>query len=144
MNFISVSKNIVRVLLGLFMTYAAVSHFSFNRVEFQAQVPEWLPLGKDFVVIASGIVELLLGLGMLLLTKHKAKVGAMLALFYILIFPGNINQYVNGIDAFGLDSDMARFIRLLFQPVLIIMALWSTNAISYIKSLINREKVYIK
>jgi len=118
------------------MTYAAISHFTFNRIEFQAQVPEWLPLGKDFVVLASGIAELLLGLGMLFLIKHKPKVGALLALFYIAIFPGNINQYVNEINAFGLNSDKARFIRLLFQPVLIVMALWSTNAIAYIKQVI--------
>ncbi len=136
MNLISITKNIIRILLGLFMTYAAISHFTFNRIEFQAQVPEWLPLGKDFVVLASGIAELLLGLGMLFLIKHKPKVGALLALFYIAIFPGNINQYVNEINAFGLNSDKARFIRLLFQPVLIVMALWSTNAIAYIKQVI--------
>ena len=117
-----VTKLCFRLLLGLFMTYAGISHLTIARQEFVAQVPTWLqfsPGFTDFVVLASGVVEIFLGLGMLFLWKKKALVGALLALFYVLIFPGNINQYVNHFDAFGLDTDQARFIRLFFQPVLI-------------------------
>ncbi|MCG8581126.1 MAG: hypothetical protein MI866_14495 [Bacteroidales bacterium] len=85
-------------------------------------------LGTDLVVVLSGIVEILLGLSLILLKKHKPKVGIVTALFFIAIFPGNISQYINQIDAFGLDTDKARLIRLFFQPVLVIWALWSTNA----------------
>ena len=94
-------KTFFRLLLGLFMTYAGFSHLTFNRQEFVAQVPTWLQFSEgftDFVVLASGVVEIALGLGMLLLWKKKAVVGALLALFYVAIFPGNINQYVNHID----------------------------------------------
>lgn len=122
-------QHIFRILLGGFMLFAGFSHLSFNRIEFQAQVPDWVPLSKDFVVIASGIVEILLGISMLFWAKQRVKVGFALALFFVLIFPGNISQYVNGIDAFGaLNSDRARLIRLFFQPVLIVWALWSTGA----------------
>ncbi len=127
MNYV---KTFIRILLGLFMTYAGVSHLTIARQEFVAQVPTWLqfsPGFTDFVVLASGVVEIVLGLGMLFLWKKKAIVGALLALFYVLIFPGNINQYVNDIDAFGLDTEQARFIRLFFQPLLIFFALWSTG-----------------
>ena len=127
MNYV---KTFIRVLLGLFMTYAGVSHLTIARQEFVAQVPTWLqfsPGFTDFVVLASGVVEIVLGLGMLFLWKKKAIIGALLALFYVLIFPGNINQYVNDIDAFGLDTEQARFIRLFFQPLLIFFALWSTG-----------------
>jgi uncharacterized membrane protein len=125
----SIIQNIFRILLGAFMIYAGYSHLSFNRIEFQAQVPDWVPLGKDLVVILSGIVEILLGLGMVFWAKQRVKVGLSLALFYVLIFPGNISQYLNGTDAFGaLNSDRARLIRLFFQPVLIAWALWSTGA----------------
>ena len=111
------------------MLYAGYSHLTFNRIEFQAQVPDWIPLSKDLVVILSGIVEILLGLGMVFWSKQRVKVGVALALFYVLIFPGNISQYLNGTDAFGaLNSDKARLIRLFFQPVLIAWALWSTGA----------------
>lgn len=122
-------QNIFRILLGCFILYAGISHLTFNRIEFQAQVPDWVPLGKDLVVILSGIVEIILGLSMLFWSKKRAKVGLALALFFILIFPGNISQYLNGTDAFGaLNSDKARLIRLFFQPVLIVWALWSTGA----------------
>ncbi len=122
-------QNFVRILLGLFMITAAIGHFTFQRDDFQAQVPNWVPLSKDLVVILSGIVEIMLGLAMLFLGEYKAKVGIALAVFYILIFPGNIAQYVNGTSAFGLDTDQARLIRLFFQPVLIFLALWSTGAL---------------
>lgn len=121
------------------MLYAGYSHLTFNRIEFQAQVPDWIPLSKDLVVILSGIIEILLGLGMVFWSKQRVKVGVALALFYVLIFPGNISQYLNGTDAFGaLNSDKARLIRLFFQPVLIAWALWSTGAWTAWK---NRKKI---
>ncbi|HAA11710.1 MAG TPA: hypothetical protein DCE41_08430 [Cytophagales bacterium] len=127
-----------RILLGALMVLAAVGHFTFQRAEFQAQVPDWLPLGKDLVVILSGLVELALGLGMIFWKQQRINVGLALALFYVLIFPGNIAQYLNGTNAFGLDTDQARLTRLFFQPVLILWALWSTGALKF---LLNRKKL---
>jgi len=80
-------------------------------------------------VILSGIVEILLGLGLAFWKKEHTRFGWALALFFILIFPGNISQYLEGKDAFGvLNSDGARLRRLFFQPVLIAWALWSSGA----------------
>ncbi len=128
-------QNIFRVILGLLMTLAGIGHLTFQREEFQAQVPRWLPDTQafmDFVVISSGIVEITLGLSMIFLFRHKVNVGIVLAIFYVLIFPGNISQYTNGIDAFGLNTDQKRLIRLFFQPVLILWALWSTGALKFL------------
>ncbi|HBU78437.1 MAG TPA: hypothetical protein DEF18_10065 [Muricauda sp.] len=136
----STTQNVFRIILGLLMIVAGIGHLTFQREEFQAQVPRWLPTSEgfmDFVVVASGLVEILLGLAMVLLVKYKVKVGIVLAIFYVLIFPGNISQYTNGIDAFGLDTDLKRFVRLFFQPVLILWALWSTGAL---KHLMNKQK----
>ncbi|UPZ17553.1 hypothetical protein [Flavobacterium humidisoli] len=132
MEHIKTSKlqNFIRIFLGLFMITAAIGHFTFQRTDFQAQVPNWVPLDKDLVVILSGIVEISLGLAMVFLTQYKVKVGITLAIFYVLVFSGNIAQYLNGTSAFGLDTDQARLIRLFFQPVLIFLALWSTGAIA--------------
>ncbi|MEL6534784.1 MAG: hypothetical protein AAFQ98_05195 [Bacteroidota bacterium] len=130
-------QKFLRILMGAFMVFAAVGHFTFQRAEFQAQVPEWLPMSKDLVVILSGVVELALGLGMIFWKQQRVNVGLALALFYLLIFPGNIAQYLNGTDAFGLDTDQARLTRLFFQPVLILWALWSTGALTY---LLRRKK----
>ncbi|MFM9129477.1 MAG: hypothetical protein ACKOPF_06510, partial [Candidatus Limnocylindrus sp.] len=73
--------------------------------------------------------EILLGIALLALWRRREVVGLVVALFFIAIFPGNINQWANRIDAFGLNTDEARTIRLLFQPLLVLWALWSTDAI---------------
>ena len=121
-------KNATQLFLGAALAYAGIGHLTTNRLEFRAQVPTLLKDYSDFVVIASGIVEIALGLSLALLWKYRTQVGWLTAAFFIAIFPGNISQYVNHIDAFGLDSDRARAIRLLFQPLLVIWALWSTGA----------------
>lgn len=117
-----------RILLGLFMSFAGISHLTFAREEFRAQVPPWVPVPVDVVVVASGVVEIALGASMIVVTKRRAVVGLLLAAFFVAIFPGNIAQWMHHRDAFGLNSDRARFIRLFFQPVLIAWALWSTGA----------------
>ena len=116
-----------RIALGTFMVFAGVGHLTFARTEFQAQVPEFVPLAPDVTVLISGVVEISLGLAMILAKNRRAVVGLLLAAFFVAIFPGNIAQWVHHRDAFGLNSDQARFIRLFFQPVLIAWALWSTG-----------------
>ena len=120
-------RKTMQIVLAAALCYAGILHLTTSRQEFQAQVPSWLPLSADFVVLASGVVEISLGL-LLASLRIRKKVGIVTALFFIAVFPGNISQYINGIDAFGLDSDRSRAIRLLFQPLLVIWALWSTGA----------------
>ena len=117
-----------QLLLGAALTYAGITHLTTSRTEFQAQVPTILASQADFVVIASGVVEIVLGLSLIFLFKYRTRIGWIVALFFIAIFPGNISPYLNGTDAFGLDTDQARATRLLFQPLLVIWALWSTGA----------------
>jgi uncharacterized membrane protein len=128
------ARTVARVLLGTALTFAGVSHLGSARTEFRAQVPTWLPLDPDFVVLASGVVEVSLGLSLLFLWLWKQWVGLAVAAFFIAIFPGNISQFVTGTDAFGLNSDEARFIRLFFQPLLVLWALWSTSAWAFLRS----------
>lgn len=116
-----------RWLLGGFLTVAGTAHLTVAREEFQAQVPDWVPLDQDAVVLGSGVIELALGLA-LLSGWRRRYVGWVTAAFFVAIFPGNVAQYVEGTDAFGLDSDRARLVRLFFQPVLVAWALWSTGA----------------
>jgi len=124
----SVPRTSARLLLGAFLAFAGVSHLSFARISFYAQVPRWLPLNPDFVVISSGVVEIVLGASVLLLHRWRVPVGWITAAFFVLVYPGNISQFVTHADAFGLDSDRSRAIRLLFQPLLVLWALWSTGA----------------
>jgi uncharacterized membrane protein len=127
------TKFLARLLLGAALIFAGISHLTFARQTFQAQVPTWLPLDSDFVVLASGVVEISLGLGLTALGRHQALVGIITAIFFIAIFPGNISQFLTHTDAFGLNTDEARLIRLFFQPILVLWALWSTGAWQYIK-----------
>ena len=128
-NRTTTSQNIFRILLAILMMFAGLSHLTFNRIEFQAQVPDWLPISKDIVVLSSGIVEIILGLGLAVWAKYRIEFGWTLAFFFVLVFPGNISQYLDGKDAFGaLDSDNARLIRLFFQPVLVLWAVWSAGS----------------
>jgi uncharacterized membrane protein len=141
-------RKLTQILLGATLIYTGTLHLTTSRMEFQAQVPPWVPLSPDFVVLASGVVEIALGLALISLQRRR-EVGIATALFFIAIFPGNISQFVNHIDAFGLDSDRARAIRLLFQPLLVLWALWSTTALpkgsfkrlwNYIKRVIRENK----
>ena len=123
-----IAQRIPQMILGIALAYAGIGHLTTNRTEFQAQVPTILKSWADFVVLASGVVEIVLGLCLIFLWRYRAAVGWVVAAFFVAIFPGNISQYVNQVDAFGLDSDRARFIRLFFQPLLVIWALWATGA----------------
>jgi len=121
-------KRVPQMLLGFALAYAGVGHLGANRVEFRAQVPNLLKDYADLVVLASGVVEIVLGVGLIAVWRYRVQIGWVVAAFFVAVFWGNISQYVNHVDAFGLNSDRARFIRLLFQPLLVGWALWSTGA----------------
>jgi uncharacterized membrane protein len=142
-------RKLTQILLGATLIYTGTLHLTTSRLEFQAQVPPWAPFTPDFIVLASGIVEIALGLSLISLQRRR-EVGIATAAFFIAIFPGNISQFVNHTDAFGLNDDRARAIRLLFQPLLVLWALWSTTAMpkgtfkrfwNYIKKVIRENKL---
>jgi uncharacterized membrane protein len=129
------TQNFFRIFLGLIMIYIGIAHLTFRRVEFQAQVPVWITQNENFIdiiVIVSGYIEIIFGVTLIFLKKYKSYIGIALAIFFILIFPGNINQYIYEIDALRLDSNEKRFYRLLFQPVLVLWALWSSGGLKYL------------
>ncbi|QJD98217.1 hypothetical protein HH214_21220 [Mucilaginibacter robiniae] len=121
-------KDTSRILLGSALVFAGVSHLSFARKEFQAQVPNWIPLEKDDTVVYSGFVEIALGSALIFTPKkHRETVGKVAAAFFAAVFPGNIAQYTHDRSAFGLNTDKKRFARLWFQPALVYWALKSTS-----------------
>ncbi|RWR23847.1 hypothetical protein D8Y24_06465 [Agrococcus lahaulensis] len=122
-----------RVALGGALVLAGVSHLTFARRDFRAQVPDTVvdlsPLDEDGVVLASGVVEVALGSAIAFApARHRPLVGRVAAAFFTAIFPGNLSQWIHRRDAFGLDTDERRFGRLFLQPVLIAWALWATRA----------------
>ncbi|MBH0779621.1 DoxX family protein [Nocardia bovistercoris] len=132
-------RTIARLLLGVALVFAGITHLTSAREEFQAQVPAWVPVDEDLVVLASGVVEIGLGLALVFVVRRwRPIVGVLAAAFFLVIFPGNIGQWREHVDAFGLDTDGKRFTRLFFQPVLIAIALWSTGGWSWLREKLRR------
>ena len=127
-------RTVARVALGGALLLAGAGHLTTQREEFRAQVPEWFPADEDAVVVVSGVVELLLGTALIAVGRRRAPIaGVVAAGFFIVIFPGNVAQWVEGEDAFGLDTDGKRFARLFLQPVLVAWALWSTGGSTWLR-----------
>jgi uncharacterized membrane protein len=120
------ARTVARLTLAGAMVFAGFSHLFWARETFRAQVPQSVPMDPDGVVMASGGVEIMLGAGLALLRRDRVLVGQLLAAFFVAVFPGNVAQFVHERNGFGLDTDARRFVRLLFQPVLVVWALWST------------------
>ncbi|GIF43728.1 DoxX family protein [Actinoplanes xinjiangensis] len=131
----TVIRNVGQALLGAVLAFAGITHLTVGRSEFQAQVPDWFPLDADFVVLASGVVEITLGVALLTVWRQPARgrLGVIVAAFFIVIFPGNVAQWLEHKDGFGLDTDTKRFARLFFQPLLVVWALAVTSAISTLR-----------
>lgn len=122
-----------RIVLGAMLLFAGTSHLTFARAEFLAQVPRWVPLNPDLVVVLSGFVEVALGAALVALGRRRVAVGLLTAGFFIAIFPGNVSQYMNHVSAFGLDTDSKRFVRLFLQLPLVVWALWCTDAWAWLR-----------
>ena len=125
----STAQDAARIALGLTLMFAGTSHLTFARKAFKAQVPPWVPVEPDTVVLESGVVEIALGAALVALPRQKKLIGSIAGAFFTAIFPGNISQYTNHRSAFGLDTDGKRLTRLFFQPALVAWALWSTGAL---------------
>jgi uncharacterized membrane protein len=124
---------VARWVLGGLLMAAGAAHLSTQRDEFLAQVPAWFPVDADVVVVMSGVLELVLGAALIVLRRWRVAIGLVVAAFFVAIFPGNVAQWREGVDAFGLDTDTKRFVRLFFQPVLVAWALWATGAWSWLR-----------
>ena len=131
-----------QLVLGTLLLVTGTAHLTFARAEFRAQVPSWVPVDADVVVVASGVVELCLAVALLSIWRQPARgvVGAVTAAFFVAILPGNIAQFTEQRDAFGLTTDAARATRLLFQPLLVLWALAVTSAIPALRSLRRRTR----
>ena len=118
-------KNIARIILGGFLCFTGSMHF-LRTDSFIAQVPKFMPWPEQIIYV-SGVIELMLGVLLVSNVRYRRQIGIITAAFFIAIFPGNVSQYLPHSSAFGLDSDLARALRLLFQPLLVLWALWSTK-----------------
>ena len=131
-------RSAARLVLGSALIIAGLGHLTFARIDFQAQVPDWVGIDKNAVVIVSGLVEIALGSALIVVRRRRSLLGLAAGLFFIAVFPGNISQFIDGHDAFGLNTNSDRRNRLFFQPVLVAWAWWSTDALAFLPR--EREK----
>ncbi|WP_375389625.1 hypothetical protein [uncultured Amnibacterium sp.] len=125
----STLQTATRFVLGGALVFAGVSHLTFAREGFEAQVPRWVPFDVDDTVLVSGIGEIAMGAALVALPKERHRIGVLIAAFLAAVFPGNLSQHRNQRDALGLDTDTKRAVRLPFQPVMIAAVLWSTGVL---------------
>ena len=90
-------RTAARWLLAAFLGLAGVLHLISPR-PFLAQVPTWMP-SPQAVVLVSGLVEIALALTLLLPRISRVWAGWLVAAFFVLVFPGNIAQYLSHTDA---------------------------------------------
>ena len=128
-----VPRTIGRFALAGVLLVAGVGHLA-RTEEFRAQVPPFFP-ARDLIVYVSGVIELLFGTALLASRgDRRIQTGLVVAAFFVLVFPGNVAQYATGEDAFGLDTDTKRAVRLVFQPALVLWALWCTGALHHLRT----------
>jgi uncharacterized membrane protein len=122
----SAARTLGRWALAGFLLFTGTAHL-LEPEPFRAQVPSWLP-NPEAIILVSGLIELALAIALLTVRHRRALLGWVVAGFFVAVFPGNVSQFITGTDAFGLDTDLARFVRLLIQPLFVVWALWCTGA----------------
>ncbi|WP_144785598.1 hypothetical protein [Microbacterium sp. BH-3-3-3] len=124
-------RSVARGALALLLVGAGVSHVTWGRRGYRIVVPGWatrlLRTDKDAIVVASGAVEVILGVALVALPKERGRIGAAIAAFFVAVFPGNVHQWRTGRSAPGLNTDRSRFLRLFLQVPLVAWAWWSTR-----------------
>ena len=118
------SEIFLPVFTGVFMFVSGYGHLFLAAEEIELLVPAWSPISPKAMVIVTGYIEITIGLAFIFLRSKIHIVGWILVVFLILVFPGNLYQYSNEIDAFGLNTPGKRLARLFLQPFIILWVLY--------------------
>lgn len=122
----------VRGLLALFFLGVAYGHFA-QPETFLDIMPGWVPWPAT-VILLTGIAEAAGAIGLLQWRSASLRraAGWGLALYSLCVWPANINHLL--IDMASQDGGMGmsyHVVRNLMQPVVIWLALWSSEAIDW-------------
>ncbi|WP_158850258.1 MauE/DoxX family redox-associated membrane protein [Algibacter sp. L1A34] len=109
--------NILRILLAIFMIYAGAQHF-IKADFFNPFVPDFM-VYKTFIIYASGFVEVILGM-LLLIPKYKYTAATGILVLMVCFLPIHIWDVFSNTPAIG--SHKAALIRLPIQFILIALA----------------------
>ncbi len=116
-------EHIVPIALGLFLIKVGIMHFT-EPDWFEPIVPK-IPGSAKFWVYISGAAEITLGIGLIIPLLRKWS-GYATAAFLILIYPANLNMWINNLelgDGTSL-SPTGHFIRLIIQVLAVAGCIW--------------------
>lgn len=122
-------RRILRLLLALFYFVAGFFHL-YATEGFVTIVPDWVPY-PHAVVVLTGFSELL-GAAALLTPRFRRPAGIMLALYAVCVFPANIKHAMENIPVGGVVLGWGYHVpRLLFQPILVWLALFCGDVMTW-------------
>ncbi len=117
------------------MFVSGYGHLFLASDEIELLVPTWSPLSPKAMVIVTGYIEIIIGLAFIFIRRKVHLIGWILVVFLILVFPGNLYQYNNDIDALGLNTSGKRLARLFLQPIIILWVLYVSGNLKKLKPL---------
>lgn len=120
-------KTLVGIILGLSMIRIGSDHLIRPEI-FDSIVPDYLGFPR-FWTIASGVLEIILGIGMIL-PVYRQSAARYFTVFLVFVYLANLNMWLNGVPFNGtLLSLNGHIIRLLVQLILICIGLWLAGLI---------------
>ncbi|WP_432924862.1 DoxX family protein [Microbispora sp. CA-135349] len=97
-----------------------------SHADLTAMVPPFVPF-PDLMVYATGVLELLGALG-LVVTATRSAAGVCLALLFVVLVPANVYAAIEGVPLNG-DPATPLWLRIPEQIVYITIALWATRPV---------------
>lgn len=128
-----------RLALAAAMMVAGVAHLV-DPTPFVQHLPGWVP-ERELLVTLSGVAEIGLGLALLTPPPYRRFAGLLLAAYLVAVFPANVYVAVAGVEVDGQPGGIYPWLRLLFQPLFIWLAVWSTRTPARSASRNDRQRV---
>ena len=120
-------KTLVGIILGLSMIRIGSDHLIRPEI-FDSIVPDYLGFPR-FWTIASGVLEIILGIGMIL-PVYRQSAARYFTVFLVFVYLANLNMWLNGVPFNGtLLSLNGHIVSLLVQLILICIGLWLAGLI---------------
>ncbi len=117
----------MRVALTVALVFFGADHL-LTPQRYLPMIESWMPWAST-VVALTGICEIAGGLG-LLVPRLRRLAGALLAVYFIAVFPANVHNALQGLSVDGLPvSAWYYWVRLGFQPLAVWWALFSAGLV---------------
>lgn len=108
--------------MSAMLIFTAIGHFAFTK-GMSAMIPDFFPI-KSEIVLATGILEILLAVG-LLFPNYRTLTGWILIIFFLLLLPANINASLQNLNYQTGEFDGPGLFYLWFRvPLQVVFIVW--------------------